>query len=396
MIRLLQGVVFGCLAAVLSGSLDRPARSAPPENPRERSVSTLIGAVAESARGDAPEAGSARPGSSPWSHEVARSFSSISFYNIADALRAQLKIPKDRGLAIGDVAPNSPEREIGLREHDVLLTLGGRPLANPADLAAALAQIGDKPADLVLMRGGEALTVQVQPRIQHGMTLARVERPVYVIGLSAARVGPLLKSQLRLSEGEGLDVVAIEPNGPASKAGVVVGDVLLKVGGKSVGDVGRLAELIQDNGDKPLNLEVIHEGNRKSVSATPEKQLRDVTFRLQFLEGAAAPSTVTGYRIVAKPGATIVTSEPIQTMVAAGRPSAPSPAERIQVQKVEFHPARTITFGPSERGRPGDERIFIEKAAADPVAKRLDEMTARIESLQKSIDELAGAIREKK
>ena len=446
MIRRLCGIGFVCLAAALGQPALCSAQSSPTEGSQEKGHLILIksdspnepvavvGRVQqkeESAHdvtiGVVGRARAATDKPNPWSYSVAKSFSSIYFYNIADSFRAQLKLPRDRGMAVAQVDPKSPESEIGLRPHDILLSLGDHPLANPADLVDALGKVGDKPADLVLLREGQKLTIQVQPRIQHGLALARVERPVYVIGLITQKVNPLLRAHLKLAEGEGLDVNHIDTEGPANKVKIAVGDILLKLNGKPVGDEPLLSKLIQENGEKPLVLELLHEGDRKTVSITPEKQLKDVTLRLEAVStGGARPR----YHIVNRDGVPRMeattpfeltfTEAPLAAKTIAKLPSGSVTTKAVTVQGVEIPPA--ITFrgsGGTFQGRgqsfnlstmPGNEKNVIgvkmnpagtpnqagQAASADPTVKRLDELSVQVDALRKAVEDLNKILKEKK
>jgi S1-C subfamily serine protease len=57
-----------------------------------------------------------------------------------------------------------------------------------------------------------------------------IPSPYLGLGLQPVRVPESLKQKLNLSENAGALVVHVEPAGPADKAGVLVGDILLSVG----------------------------------------------------------------------------------------------------------------------------------------------------------------------
>ena len=103
-----------------------------------------------------------------------------------DTVRAHLKLPKDRGLVVTGLNPNSSAHEAGIQLNDVLLQLGDTPLKRPEDLEKHLKSAGEKPATLHLLRLGKVTELQVQPQFQ--VTLRPVppkapENP-YWIGVS--------------------------------------------------------------------------------------------------------------------------------------------------------------------------------------------------------------------
>ncbi|MBX9788717.1 MAG: PDZ domain-containing protein [Pirellulales bacterium] len=89
------------------------------------------------------------------------------------------------------------------------------------------------------------------------------------IGLSCYPADDTLRNQLKLAENEGLVVEAVVPEGPAAKAGIEAGDVLLKAGDKPLADVPDLVKAIADAGDKPLSLAVLRSGESKAIEVTP-------------------------------------------------------------------------------------------------------------------------------
>jgi len=79
------------------------------------------------------------------------------------SLRAQLLLPEDQGLLVKDVAPDSPALKAGITQHDVLLNIGGKPLAKPRDLVEAVTASEGKPVSIDLIRGGKPVKIEVVP-----------------------------------------------------------------------------------------------------------------------------------------------------------------------------------------------------------------------------------------
>jgi beta-lactamase regulating signal transducer with metallopeptidase domain len=77
------------------------------------------------------------------------------------ALVAQLDLPGGRGLVLAELAPGSPAARLGLRKHDVLLELGGKPVrSREADFAEILKDLyAGKPATALVVRKGKRLLV---------------------------------------------------------------------------------------------------------------------------------------------------------------------------------------------------------------------------------------------
>jgi membrane-associated protease RseP (regulator of RpoE activity) len=80
----------------------------------------------------------------------------------SETLADQLDLPKDRGLVVHRVMPDSAAARAGLRPHDILLELNGKAVsAKIDDFRKALAAIeANKPVDAVVLRKGKKETVK--------------------------------------------------------------------------------------------------------------------------------------------------------------------------------------------------------------------------------------------
>jgi C-terminal processing protease CtpA/Prc len=80
-----------------------------------------------------------------------------------DTLRSHLGIAAGDGLVVTGVEENSPAAKAGVMINDVLLKLDGKALTSVEALAAQLQEIGDKSANLELLRRGKPATLTVTP-----------------------------------------------------------------------------------------------------------------------------------------------------------------------------------------------------------------------------------------
>jgi hypothetical protein len=81
----------------------------------------------------------------------------------ADAtLRAQLGLPNG-GLVVEQVVPDSPGDKAGMKQHDVLVSVGDMPLTGVPALVEAIEAAKDEPIELEVLRGGKSMTIKVTP-----------------------------------------------------------------------------------------------------------------------------------------------------------------------------------------------------------------------------------------
>ena len=71
-----------------------------------------------------------------------------------------------------------------------------------------------------------------------------IARPHLGIAMQAVRIPESLGGKLKSSPSCGLIVLHVEPSGPANKAGIVLGDVIVELGGKPALDISTARELL--------------------------------------------------------------------------------------------------------------------------------------------------------
>ncbi len=108
----------------------------------------------------------------------------------------------------------------------------------------------------------EAIPIQEQL-----LTQGRVIRPY--LGVAPVTVTPALRAQFGIDVEEGVILANVNSNSPAAEAGLQQGDIVVQADGQALQNAAQLREIIgtHEVGDS-LNLEVIREGTRRSVTAT--------------------------------------------------------------------------------------------------------------------------------
>lgn len=94
----------------------------------------------------------------------------------------------------------------------------------------------------------------------------------YWLGLMCHPAPATLGKQLGLPEGHGLVVEKVLPDTPATKAGIQRHDVLVSLGGKSLGSVVDLIQATEAAGGKAIAVELIRGGKRRTLEVTPRKR----------------------------------------------------------------------------------------------------------------------------
>jgi regulator of sigma E protease len=186
---------------------------------------------------------------------------------------------------VGIPSDDAPAARAGLRSGDVVVALGGRPVADWSEFQRAYAAAGSRGAvALEVERGGPAPST--------GATLGAVPERVGLelpaLG-SVAALGVIPASVL---------VAQVTPDSPAAKAGLAPGDLLLAVDGDPVGSFASFAETVRTSGGRSLEITLARAGAVQRRAIAPQLMPIDVGFGIEeerYLVGIVSePTTLPG------------------------------------------------------------------------------------------------------
>jgi serine protease Do len=164
---------------------------------------------------------------------------------------------RDGGVVVTHVYDGGPAAKAGLKPGDVLVAVGRRGVRDSRDLQAViLEQELDKPVEALVWRDGQAVAMAVtiteqpadfvpprlpRPRPPDARNAVAVERT----GFDGLDLNAETASALGLPEGSrGVVVARVARAGPAARAGLRPGMVIVRVEGKPVESVSALRELL--------------------------------------------------------------------------------------------------------------------------------------------------------
>ena len=197
---------------------------------------------------------------------------------ITPAIAAALHLPRDWGVVLGDVYPNSPAAKAGLRINDVILSLDGKPMENGRqfDVNIYRRAIGGA-ANLEIGRRLQRMTVRVPVVERHDeedrfRDLVTPEHNLIPrLGILGLDLTPELARGLPgLRSPHGV-IVAVVTADAASGAGLLPGDVIYGVNGNVVRTLADLRGAVgQIAADSAAVLQVGRHGRLRFVTATLE------------------------------------------------------------------------------------------------------------------------------
>jgi serine protease Do len=183
-----------------------------------------------------------------------------------------------KGALIQAIVPKSPAEKAGLKPGDVITHLNGKPVETSGALTRGVALVAPgQTAELVIVRNGEQkqFTVKAAMRPEDENAVARgelpdpdagaaKEPPSAKLGLSLQPMTPQLQSELALDSDEGLVVTSVVPDGPADRANLRRGDVILEVNRQPVHKVEEVKAIIAKLKENDLVLLRVRRGDQAS------------------------------------------------------------------------------------------------------------------------------------
>jgi len=148
------------------------------------------------------------------------------------------------GALISRIKPHSAAARAGLQAGDVILKCNGVTIRRAGDVSALIGVA--KPDDslaFAIWRGGQALEINAQMS-QANPDDAAMPESSNRLGITVKVLSPDERKAANVSRG----LIIISSAGPAAKAGILPGDLLLSVNGTPIEDVGQLHTSVTDSG----------------------------------------------------------------------------------------------------------------------------------------------------
>lgn len=193
---------------------------------------------------------------------VRRAYLGVGIQPVNSELAEQFELDTMHGAVVTEVQPNSPAAEAGVQPQDVIISFGGRDIANHRQLAATVARspIGSK-QPMVVVRGGKevklTVTVREQPQNfgvrasdeSHDSDSSQDQAAPSAFNKLGLQVGPLsgdVAEQLGLGPMKGVVITSVEQGSLAESAGLTSGMVIAQVGRQSVENIEQFEAAVKN------------------------------------------------------------------------------------------------------------------------------------------------------
>jgi len=182
----------------------------------------------------------------------------VGIQEINHSLAESFGLKRAEGALVSSVQPGSAAERAGIQAGDVILKYDGKPIGAAGELSALVGQAvpGDK-VRIELLRKGESLAVNAslgaaqaaEPTARKATTERRGGAEGGRIGLS---VRPLTAEERRKANISGGGLLVEEVGGPAARAGIQAGDIVLMAGGKPIKSIEELHAATAASGNVAL------------------------------------------------------------------------------------------------------------------------------------------------
>jgi serine protease Do len=201
---------------------------------------------------------------------VDRGWLGVSIQDVTSDLAAALSLDQPTGALVSSVVDGSPS-DGALRSGDVILEFDGAQVASSRDLPRLVAATeADAQVDVVVLRNGDTEVVQV--KVGQFKTERTAERTspspkedttLEALGATVAELTDSTRAQIGMADGiDGLVVTSVSASGPAAKAGLQVGDVIVRMGNEDIPTTKALSEALASKKTEPALL-LIHRAGQQ-------------------------------------------------------------------------------------------------------------------------------------
>lgn len=186
---------------------------------------------------------------------VSRGWLGVFIQDVTRELAESFDMDKPEGALVSQVIEGSPAAEAGFKVGDIVLEFNGKPVINSSALPPMVGVTGvGNEVDVLVLREGERVVLPTviaelpqDDDVAAAATGKSSKKPSEVnrLNVSVQNIADDVKEEYELANNDGVLITKVN-SGPAMRAGIRMGDVIVKMNGKTVKDVEHFAELVAD------------------------------------------------------------------------------------------------------------------------------------------------------
>lgn len=176
----------------------------------------------------------------------------VSIQDMNDDLANYFGLSGENGVVVVEVIDGSPAQKSGIKQGDIITRFAGTPIEDTRELVDLVTglKVGSR-AKAEIMRDKKTMTLEVKiaerpenlEQIASGGPVASDIEAWR--GLRVDDVSSDIGRRFRLNEDQGVVIVAVEPDSPADKAGLVPGEVIHQINKQNITDISQYNKIIR-------------------------------------------------------------------------------------------------------------------------------------------------------
>ena len=216
----------------------------------------------------------------------------VSIQDVTKRLKERKDLKVDHGAYVMDVVEDSPAKEAGIEEGDIIISFDGKTIDDGDDLTKAVRRTKPKSnIKIEIQRGAEKKTLTaVIDRVPRSYSysfgfddddiripqLPREPLRMHIFefnelhGLQVQKLNKQLAEYFEIPGGKGLLVIEVKKKSEAEKAGFKAGDVIVKVNESVVRDFDDLREEFRENDKETVPFDIIRKGKPMTLTMKVE------------------------------------------------------------------------------------------------------------------------------
>jgi serine protease Do len=171
---------------------------------------------------------------------VTRGWLGVQVQPVTPGIAESLGLKKAEGALVDEARPDTPAADAGVRAGDVITSVNGKAIRDSRALAREISGMAPgSSAKLDILRKGESrtITVTLAKMPNQAQKRAQAQEPEQEPTTGIPHLGLSVESASDVdgAGNNGVVITNVDPDGPAAEHGLQSGDVILDVGGKSIG-----------------------------------------------------------------------------------------------------------------------------------------------------------------
>jgi serine protease Do len=195
------------------------------------------------------------------SGKVTRGWLGVVIQGVSPELAEKLGLQETKGALVSKVIEDGPGAKAGIETGDVIREFDGKPVNDYGDLPRIVASTPiNKKVDIAVMREGKRvvlhpkIAILEEPEVQKTSATPAPPTGAKSFGLAVQDLTSELADRLDLPDAKGAVVAEVDPDGPASEAGIRPGDVIIEVDRREVKDAKSLQKALEKSDERALLL----------------------------------------------------------------------------------------------------------------------------------------------